>query len=366
MRVDCKREFLQRALDLTAHITFRAQTLPVLQCVKIEAKNNTLFFSATNLEIGITVKGDVKVIEEGITAVPAQLFLQTISLITQPTITLHLDGEVLHIITPTSKTKIKTLKSDEFPSIPTLTHKSTEIDGKLFAHALKSVLFATSASSIKPELGCVNLHQKTPHTLTAVATDSFRLAEKTVSLHKFTLEGTLLIPQKNASEFVRILEMVDENPEYMYGDNQLALLFPSGVYVVSRLVEGNFPDYQQIIPKEYQTHATLLLGDFLHALKKTNIFTNKFLQVSLSVDTDKKTVELKSENTDAGATEEPIAASIDGSSLQLSFNQRYLFESLQYFSDDSIQLSFAGVGRPLVIKGVSDTTFRYLVMPMNK
>jgi len=366
MRVDCKKEFLQKALDLTAHITSRTQTLPVLQCVKIEAVDNTLTFFATNLEIGITVKGDAKVSEGGTIAVPAQLFLQTISLITQPSITLTLDGDVLHIITPTSKTKIKTLKSDEFPSIPTLKHKSTSIDGKLFAHALKSVLFATSVSSIKPELGCVNLHQKTPHTLTAVATDSFRLAEKTVSLHTFTLDGTLLIPQKNASEFVRILEMIDENPECMYGDNQLALSFPSGVYVVSRLVEGNFPDYQQIIPKEYQTHATLLLGDFLHALKKTNIFTNKFLQVSLSVDPSKRSVELKSENTEAGATEEPIPATVDGSALLLSFNQKYLSDALQYFSDDSLQLSFAGVGRPLVMKGVSDATFRYLVMPMNK
>ena len=366
MRVDCKREFLQRALDLTSHITVRAQTLPVLQCVKVEAKNKKLYFFATNLEIGITVEGDAKVSEDGVVAVPAQLFLQTVSLLTHPTVTLTLDGDVLQITTPTSKTKIKTFKSDEFPIIPTLKHTGTAIDGKLFAHALKSVLFATSVSSIKPELGCVNLHQKTPHTLTAVATDSFRLAEKTVSLHTFTLEGTLLIPQKNASEFVRILEMVNENPEYMYGDNQLALSFPSGVYVVSRLVEGNFPDYQQIIPKEYQTHATLLLGDFLHALKKTNIFTNKFLQVGLTVSSEKKSIELRSENTEAGATEEPISATIDGSSLQLSFNQRYLSESLQYFSDDSIQLSFAGVGRPLVMKGVSDTTFRYLVMPMNK
>ena len=367
MRVDCKKDQLQKALDLAAHIASRTHSLPVLQCVKIETfKDNTFKISATNLEIGIVVTGEAKVSEPGIVTVPAQLLLQTVSLISQPTISLELENEVLLVVTKNSKTKIKTLKSDEFPIIPTLTKKSTVIDGKTLSHALKSVLFATSLSSIKPELGCVNIHQKTAHTLTTVATDSFRLAEKTVSLHQFTLEGTLLVPQKNAAEFVRVLDTLNENPEFIHDDNQLALSFPSGVYIVTRLVEGNFPDYQQIIPKEYQTHATVLLGDFLHALKKTNIFTNKFLQVGLTIDSSRKCIELKSENTEAGATEEPISASIDGNDLSLSFNQRYLAESLSQFSDDSIELSFAGIGRPLVIKGVSDSTFRYLVMPMNK
>lgn len=365
MWVELKREDLHRALELTARISTKHHSLPVLSCILFEVENETLSLRATNLEVGITVSVPAKVKEKGVAAIPAQLLLQTVTLLSHPTITLKLEGDVVIIETHSSKTKIKTLPADEFPKIAKIEGKTQQLEGKLFSLGIKTVAFSVSQSAIKPELGSINVYQKQPHSLTFVGTDSFRLAEKTLPAKTLTLTNRLLIPQKNALELSRVIDFLIEDPVLLYTESQIALSFPSGVYITSRLVEANFPDYEQIIPKEYQTYATILSGDFLHALKKTNIFTNKFLQVTLAV-SGKGELLLRSENTDTGTTEESIKAEVEGNDLTVSFNQQYLADPLQHVSDESVILSFAGIGRPLVLSGVSDKTFRYLVMPMNK
>jgi DNA polymerase-3 subunit beta len=147
-------------------------------------------------------------------------------------------------------------------------------------------------------------------------------------------------------------------------ENQCALEFPDGVYITSRLISGSFPDYEQIIPKEYSTHTTLLKNDLAHAFKKTNIFLNKFMQVALYV--TERSVTVSANSGEIGTTTESVKAQTTGEELNLNFNQRYLSEPLQYITDESIVLHFAGIGRPLVIEGVNDRSMRYLVMPMNK
>lgn len=365
MWVELKREDFHKALELTARISTKHHSLPVLSCILCEVENNSLTLRATNLEVGISVSVPVKVKEKGVIAIPAQLLLQTVTLLSHPIVTLKLEGEVVIIETQSSKTKIKTLSAEEFPKIAKIEGTTQQLEGKLFSLGIKTVAFSVSQSAIKPELGSINVYQKQSHSLTFVGTDSFRLAEKTLSAKSLTLSNRLLIPQKNALELSRVIDVLMEDPVLLYTESQIALSFPSGVYITSRLVEANFPDYEQIIPKEYQTHATILAGDFLHALKKTNIFTNKFLQVTLSV-REEGTVLLRSENTDTGTTEESIKAQVEGDDLTVSFNQQYLADPLAHVSDESMMLSFAGIGRPLVLSGTNDKTFRYLVMPMNK
>jgi DNA polymerase-3 subunit beta len=173
-----------------------------------------------------------------------------------------------------------------------------------------------------------------------------------------------MIPQKNALELARICDQIEADPELITDENSCALQFPSGVYVSSRLVTGSFPDYVQIIPKEFITHATVLKDDLLKSFKKTSTFLNKFRQVSLMV-TD-TSVTISSQNKDVGHTTDTIKATVDGDEISLNFNQQYIMDPLSHISDDSIKLSFAGVGRAVIIQGVNDKNLRYLVMPMNK
>lgn len=364
MHVTIEREQLLDRLELVGKVSTKHVTLPVLQCVLLEAKGNSVTLRGTNLEIGIEATVPANITEEGIVAVPAQTLTQTINFMSQKEVILRVEEGVLVVEGSGSETNIKTIPHEEFPTIPKVEGEGQTVNKSLFALGIKTASFAASQSSIKPELGSVYVLQKKEHSLTFVSTDSFRLMEKTVPMKGLVFENSILIPQKNALELARVCDVRQEDPKLQVNDNQCSLLFPDGVYITSRLTSGSFPDYEQIIPKEYCTHSTVLKNDLAHAFKKTNIFLNKFLQVTLHVTKDSLTVSANS--GEVGTTTESVRAQTEGDDLTLSFNQRYLSEPLGYITDDSIIMHFAGIGRPLVIQGVSDTTLRYLVMPMNK
>ena len=364
MYTTLKREVLTEKLELVGRVSTKHVTLPVLQCVLIEAKENEVTLKATNLEIGIEASCEASTEEGGMVAVPAQVLIQTVQYMKQSEVSLKLEGEVLVVEGSGSETSINTIPHEEFPGVPRLENDGQAIQKDLFALGIKTASFAASQSSIKPELGSVYIHQQKEHSLTFVATDSFRLMEKTVAQKGVTLEEPIMIPQQNALELARVCDMEEGEVQLLVNENQCALQFADGVYVTSRLTSGSFPDYKQIIPKEYSTHTTLLKNDLQSAFKKTNIFLNKFLQVTLDVQAS--AVAVSANIGEVGATTESVKAQTDGEELRLSFNQRYLTDPLSHIGDESIVMHFAGVGRPLVINGVSDTTLRYLVMPMNK
>lgn len=364
MEITLPHEQLQKALELTGRISAKNPTLPVLQCVRIEASANGIRLEATNLEINIIISINGTVSEEGEVAVPTQTFLQSVQLLTEKDVTLRLEDNVLQIETKDSNTSIKTFATDEFPKVKKITGETLQVSAKTFAYGIKSVAFAASQTSIKPELGSVFVQQKKEHSLTFVATDSFRLMEKTVSQKNVILDQSFMIPSKNALELARVCETLNEDPTMIVTDNHCALEFADGTYVSSRLVTGTFPDYNQIIPKEYASHVTVLKGDLVRAFKKTNIFLNKFRQVSITI-TDKN-LTIAATNNELGHTTDTVAAAVEGEEMTLNFNQQYVMDPLAHIQDDSIKLSFAGIGRAVVMQGASDKSLRYLVMPMNK
>jgi DNA polymerase III subunit beta len=362
MHTTAPLEDLRSILEFVARISTKHLTLPALQSAFIEAKGSELVLRGTNLELGIEGKVAAVTKEEGIVCVSASTLLQTVSLIDQKEVILRTEGDVLIVETKTSKTSINTTPTDDFPHIPKVEGTGQTIPGKTFAYGIKTAAFAASQSSIKPELGSVYLYQKKEHTCTFVATDSFRLVEKTVPEQQLMLENPLLIPYKNAVELGKICDSLEENPKLYASENQCALEF-TNVYITSRLTAGTFPDYNQIIPKEFVTHTTLLAVDLQNALKKTSIFLNKFMQLTIALKGN--AVSLTSKG-DFGTTTETLKAVTEGDDITLNFNQRYIQEILPYITDESITIHFAGIGRPIVIEGVHDRSLRYLVMPMNK
>lgn len=364
MEITIPQEQLLKALELVGRISSRNVTLPVLQCVKIEAKDSHITIQATNLEINISIPVVGTITEEGVVAVPAQTFLQSVQLVSQKEITLRAEDQVLQLETSNSNTSIKIFPADEFPSIHKLDGEKVDVSATTFSYGIRSVAFAASVTSIKPELGSVFVQQKKEHSLTFVATDSFRLMEKTVSQKNLVLDQSFMIPSKNAVELARVCDVVSEDPKLVVSENQCALSFPNGVYISSRLITGNFPDYEQIIPKEYSSYVVVLKEDLQKAFKKTNIFLNKFRQVSLTITDNNLTI--AANNNEVGHTTDTIKAEVEGEELGLSFNQQYVMDPLSHIQDDSIKLSFAGIGRAVVMQGNSDKSLRYLVMPMNK
>lgn len=364
MQVSLDREDFLKKLEMVGRISAKHITLPVLQCVLLEAKEGSLFLRATNLEIGIEAKLEARITEDGLIAVPAVTLIQVVGLSNQKDLVLRTEDGGLVVDGVGSETVIKSIPADDFPSIPKVEGQGLSVGNQMFSLGIKSTAFAASVSSIKPELGSVYIFQRKEQSLTFVATDSFRLMEKTVPQPGLVFGSSVLIPQKNAIEMSKILDSLSGDPIYRCNDNQMSLEFSDGVYFTSRLVSGSFPDYEQIMPKEFLVSATVLREDLVRVFRKTSIFLNRFFQVGLSV--TKNSLTTSASGGDAGTTTESVRAETDGGEISLNFNQRYISESLSHFSGDSIVMQFSGVGRPLVIKGLEDNTVRYLVMPMNK
>lgn len=364
MEISLPHTQLKQVLDLVSRISTKHITLPVLQCVRIIATKDAINFQATNLEISIEIPITGTITEPGDVAVPTQVFLQSIQYITESTVTLRYEEGVLQVESKTGTTAIKIFNTEEFPTIHKLTGPGGQLQVASFAYGIKTTAFAASQASIKPELGSVFITQKREHSLTMVATDSFRLMEKTVSQKKLVLEQSFMIPSKNALELARVCEVVNQDPELILTDNACALVFPDGTYISSRLVTGSFPDYVQIIPKEFVSEVTVLKDDLLRVFKKTGVFLNKFRQVTLTVTTGHMTA--SAQNSDIGQVTDTIPAQVHGEEITLNFNQQYLLDPLTHMTDDSLVLRFAGVGRALILQGVNDSSVQYLVMPMNR
>jgi DNA polymerase-3 subunit beta len=364
MEIIIPHKQLIRTLELVTKISTKHVTLPVLQCVLINVTADKIQFKATNLELSIEVVLAGQIKEEGMIAVPAVTLLQSVQYINEADVVLRVEEGVLLIETKQTNTSIKSIAADEFPNIYHLEGDEVTLMRSLFALGVKTTVFAASLSSIKPELGSVYIQQKKEHSLTFVSTDSFRLTEKTVMQKGLVLDQSFMIPYKNALEIARVCESLDDAAKLVVTENQCALTFPGGVYIASRLVTGSFPDYIQIIPKEFVSHVVVLKEDLLRSFKKTNIFLNKFRQVSLTITPNNLTI--ASNNNEIGHTTDTIKAEVEGEELTLNFNQQYVMDPLQYIQDDSLKLSFAGIGRAVIMEGVNDKTLRYLVMPMNK
>jgi len=364
MNIHINQQVLINTLELITRVSTKHVTLPVLQCVLIQAHEGVVTFSATNLEISIEVTKEAEVVVDGVVAVSAATLLSSVQFVSKKDVHLEVVDGVLVVRSGNGVTKINAMPHDEFPKLTKLSGESSVIKRQFFALGIKTVAFAASVSSIKPELGSVYIQQKKEHSLTFVATDSFRLMEKTVPMQGYVLPQNLLIPQKNAVELARICDSLESDPALTINENQCSLAFTEGVYITSRLVAGTFPDYEQIIPKEYVTHVTVLKQDLIQLFKKSQIFLNKFHQVTVAI--TPQTLTIASQNGEVGATTDSVVAATEGSDLTLNFNQQYVLDPLGSISDESVVLHFAGIGRPLVLQGLSDASLRYLVMPMNK
>jgi DNA polymerase-3 subunit beta len=235
------------------------------------------------------------------------------------------------------------------------------------------VWYASSVSDIKPELSSVYVYYHDGNAIFA-ATDSFRLAEKKILLKKEKdttkgVEGTdlgqILIPFKNIPEIMRVLEGIDDDVTIEVGKNQIAFNY-KGLYLFSRVIDGTFPDYKQIIPKETKTEAVLLKQDIINALKISHIFSDKFNQVHVKIFPKSGIFELRTNNKDIGETVYKLDGALTGEDIEMNFNYRYIADCFQSIEADSISLSLSGLNRPMVMRPAGDTSFTYLVMPMNR
>lgn len=360
------KQKLLDAIGLAARVVGRKESLPVLSCILIEAGKNELVLRTTNLESGVEIRLPAKVEKVGICAAPAAILSQTIRTIRAAQVALEHEEKKLVCKAAASTTTIHTVPYEEFPSIPIPASRSGfTLPRTTFIDGIRSVAYAASTSTIRQEFASIFLTYKDGAVVFA-ATDSFRLAEKKIHVPIKKQPEDILIPVRNALDMVHVFEGgIDEEIICTIADAQLhAALGP--ISFVSRVIDAVFPAYEAIIPKKTDTEAVVLKADLVAILQKATIFSGDARQIGLHIYPVKKIFTATAQHNTIGEMADVVDAAISGDDIDINFNIPYISDCLQSISADSVILRFAGNGKPLVIEGVSDKTFRYLVMPLNR
>ena len=366
MKLTTIKEKILTAVQIAERITGKKESLPILSCVLLDGGSGKgeLVVRATNLEAGIEISVPCEIEDKGVIAVSASVLSQTLRSISGEKIALKTEEGNLIVESRGTKTLIKAIPHEEFPKLGDMGGgKGVPVSREELMRGIQSVSYAASPSMIRPELGSVYVAMR-PGSIVCVATDSFRLAEKIIgSLDK---GSEVLVPLKHALELAHVLERIDASEVSLSADESQMSVSANGVRYVSRVVDGTFPNYKEIMPKVFETEATVLKNDFAEMLRKARVFSGNDQHVGLHVYPKRKIFSATARSAEVGEMSDSIDAAISGNDLDINFHIGYLADCLSIIESDSIILGFAGAGKPLVIRGVSDQSFTYLVMPLNR
>ncbi len=365
MELICIKEKFKEYISLADKITSKNTTLPVLNSILLIAKDNILKIRSTNLDIGVEFNIPAKIQKNGIIAVPGSVLTNTLSCLpNDKKIYLKLINNNLELSTNNNTIIIKSQEAEDFPTLPRITSgENFKITSKKLVDGIKSVYYSSSFSDIKPEISSIFIYHEN-NALIFVATDSFRLAEKKINYKEIDKFSGVIIPIKNTKEIIRIFEGLDDDIDIIFNKNQISFSC-NEIYLTSRIINGIFPDYKQIIPKEKQTEVIILKQDLIDSLKLVNVFSDKFNKVNIKVNIKDNIFELSSKN-DTGGNNTKIKATLSGKDIELSFNYKYIIDCFQSITTDTIILQFNGENKPIIIKGINNNSFTYLIMPINK
>lgn len=365
MKVNCNTEKLKNAVVLADRMTGKTLTLPILHAVLLTATGKTLKIRATNLNVGIEIEIPAQIEVEGTVVVKGDVLANVCNLlIATSDVTLSLDHENITISSSNTTTVIKCIPPEEFPALPVVEGDVFEIKSTNLQEGIRSVYFSAASTEIKPEIASIFLYSE-DSTMYFVATDSFRLAEKKLKIKGLPDISKILIPYKNITDVLRVLDVCTETVRVSYTRNQLSIS-GNGVYFTTRLIDGAFPQYTLIIPKEEITKAVVMKQELINTLRLSTIFADKFLQVSFSVMPSQKQVLISSKNSDVGSSVSTIDAVIEGEEIDVVFNLKYFIDVFQTLAGDSVSISFTKPTKPILVKSVHDTSFLYLLMPTNR
>ena len=374
MKLTCLSEKFKQAIVYAERVAARSTTLPILKNVLLRAKDNKLFVEATNLEIGLSIVMNAKVDKEGECTIPSKILSSFVSHgIIDGNVSMELTENGIIFESGTDRTVIKSMDTESFPLLPKKTEtKTITMNPKLLKKALEQTVFSASVSETRPELTGIFVSFDADQVRFA-ATDSFRLAE---SIIKFTEKPedydyyhqtikSIIIPKNTIHELLRIMTSaititVQENQIFFESE---------GLLLISRLIEGTYPDYEQIMPQNPVTDLVLEKKDFLHAVKTSSIFSSeKTSEIVLEI-IDKKGV-VSAMSTEYGSHLTDLhKANIVGTDQRIVFNPRFIMDGISQIDNDVVKISLTNEQAPILISAIEvssdiDTLFRYIVMPV--
>lgn len=364
MELTVTQENFARALLAVGRVASSKTQLPILSNILLRTDGNRLLVAATNLEIATTQYIGAKIAKPGAITVPARLISEFVSSLPKDSIELKVVGENIHITSGKYHSIINGVIADDFPELPTINEENSvtyAINTEEFKQAVSQTIITASSDSTRPVLTGVYWHAHEGYIYLA-ATDGYRLSER--RLVETTSEVAAIIPTQTLQEVLRtIVEDVD-TIDILFDESQVRFRI-NDAEVISRLVDGNFPDYRQLIPANSDITATMNKTEFTRVTKIAGLFARESGgSVTVTVDEDAKTVSLHSIASELGENTSELDADVTGSG-QVTLNSRYLTEALGVLDADTITFSFSGKLSPIILKSIAkDTNYYHVIMPL--
>ncbi len=363
MRITTSQKKLKQSLNTVERVISRNPSLPILNNVLIRTESGRLKISATNLEIGISYYLGAKIEETGEIAVPARIFSDFVDNLNDEKVTLVTKNNILSINTEKYKTQILGFDPKEFPIIPKIkSGNSLAVPSKVIRASLTAVLDSVAVSEARPELSGV-FTQFNQNKMTLAATDSFRLAERIIEI-KNKENISFILPRNTVLELLRVLGDVEGDIEVRYGENQVCF-YTDEVEVISRLIDGNYPDYKKVIPDKFISRVLIKKEDLEKNARLAGLFSSNIADIKMVF--KEKNTTITSKNSDKGEIQVVVDSLLKNEPFEISVNHYYLIDGLKIIPTDNIIIEYTGQGSPLVIRPEHDNKdFVYLIMPLRR
>lgn len=361
MKVTVNQKNLKRALGMVEKIVSKNPSLPILNNVLIKTDNGRLRISSTNLEVGINCMIGAKIDEVGEIAIPARVSSDFINNVSDEKVTLYTKNNILFINSEKYKTQILGFDPKDFPIIPKLKIEPVAvIPSKILRNMFYAVADAIALSETRPELAGVYADFNSKK-ITFAATDSFRLSEVGLNA-KNSGQYSVIIPRNTVMEMIRITNDIDMDVEVKIEDNQISF-YNNDFELISRLIEGSYPDYKKVMPSKFLSRLLVQKGDLEKDIRLAGLFSSNISDVKLVCSKD--SILLKSKNSDKGEIETIVPAVLKNDPFEVSVNYRYLLDGLKIIDSDKVVLEFTGNSNPLILKPYDDKIdLTYLIMPL--
>jgi DNA polymerase-3 subunit beta len=365
MKILCSKDILLTGVNTVQRAVSNKSTLPVLQGILLKAEKQTLTFCATDLEIGIRCEAAAEILEEGSTVVPAKLFSEIVRKLPDTLISLELNDDVLIIKYYQSEISLKDYDAQEFPVLPDLENNIQffTLPTILFKNMIKQTVFACANEETRPIFTGVLLNIDS-QTIKMVGTDTHRLAYRISEIpNQEGLQFSGLIPSKTLSEIYKLIRDEDEVLDINFSDSQISFQFGS-IVIISRLIDGQFPNYNQVIPKSCETKIYTSVDRLLESVERAALIArdNSSANIIRFVISDKI---LKIDKvTEIGKINEQLDIEMEGKDIVISFNSRFLIDVLKIIDCENIVMEFSGSFSPGVIRPLNDSNYLYLLLPV--
>lgn len=372
MKVTCLQENLARGLGIVGRAVAMRSTLPITSNVLISTEHGRIKLAATNLDIALSCWIGGQIDEEGAITVPSRLLTDFVNSLPPEKISLTLAprSKQVKLVCARNEATIGGMDAEDFPTIPAVEGDTIELDAKMLREAIQQVVFSAATDDSRPVLTGVDLVVEGDQ-LTMAAADGFRLAVRHLKLKKKVGEKQeVIVPSKALSELNRLLQDQDDPVMMTFNAQKTQVLFQlKDIELVAQLIQGTFPDYSRLIPKEWGSRAVVEVRDFLQETKIASIFARDgsgIVRITFDAGEDgtpgQMTVSARAE--EIGDNTGMLDAQVEGEASKIAFNGRYLQDVLQVLDAGRVALETTGPSQPGVIRPLDNDNYVHVVMPM--